>query len=132
MLIAPPSAVKQLSWRAPDTIATMSRKQIVAFAGTVIILVMAGALIYEAFDIHDPKPFPIDPEMLLYMFGSMMVLCVGTVALIVPLLNLNLSFSGMLPLSLLGLPHISMQRRQPFEVERLLFSPPLSVTSLRI
>ncbi len=110
----------------------MSRKQIVAFAGTVIILVMAGALIYEAFDIHDPKPFPIDPEMLLYMFGSMMVLCVGTVALIVPLLNLNLSFSGMLPLSLLGLPHISMQRRQPFEVERLLFSPPLSVTSLRI
>ncbi len=113
----------------------MSRKHIVALAVTGLMLAMFGVLLYEAFDIfdlHDTQPFPVDPEVPLFMLGSMLVLCIGTVALTVRLLEVCLVLSELLPLGLLGLMRSSMRRVPAFEVERLLFSPPRSVTALRI
>jgi hypothetical protein len=108
------------------------RKRIIGFAVAAFVFVMAAALIYEAFDIHDPKPFLIDPEFLLMMLSSTLLFCVGVAALIRCLVSFCLSLSELLPLEFLGLSHSSIFRYETFELERLLFSPPLSVTSLRI
>jgi hypothetical protein len=40
----------------------VSRKDIVVLVVAVIISVMVGSTIFEVFDVHDTKPFPIDPE----------------------------------------------------------------------
>ena len=110
----------------------VSWKRIIGFALAVLIAVMMGALIYEAFDIHDTKPFPVDPEILLMMLSSMLIFCVGIAALVRRLFSLDLSLSELLPLGLLGLSRSSTHQREAFERERLLFSPPLSGISLRI
>jgi hypothetical protein len=110
----------------------VSRKFIIAFAVCAILMVMVGAMVYEAFDIHDPKPFPIDPEFLVYTLGAVLVLCLGTMVLTVGLLSFYFSLSDLLVYGLLELARGSSRRYQAFEVERLLFSPPLSVISLRI
>ena len=107
-------------------------KRMIGLAVAVMISVMVGALIYEVFDIHDVKPFWVDPEFLLMMLCSMLIFCVGVPALIRRLLSLGLSLSKLLPLGLLGLSRSSARRHDAFELERLLFSPPLSATSLRI
>jgi hypothetical protein len=104
----------------------------IGFAVSALIMVMVGALIYEFFDIHDTKPFPIDPEFLLMMLSSTLIFCVGIPALIRRLFSLDLSLSRLLPLGLLGLSRCSTHQHETFERERLLFSPPLSVISLRI
>ena len=104
----------------------------IGFAVAAFAFVMAGALIYEAFDIHDSKPFFIDPEFLLMMLSSTLIFCVGIAALIRRLFSFCLSLSELLPFEFLGLSHCSIFRYEAFEIERLLFSPPLSVTSLRI
>jgi hypothetical protein len=109
----------------------MSRRHIIALLAVAIIAVMVGALVYEAFDIHDPKPFPIDPEFLLMMFSGLLALCLSTVVLAIRLLGFYF-FSELLPPGLLDLSRGSSRRYQAFDVERLLFSPPLSATSLRI
>ncbi|MHB8389331.1 MAG: hypothetical protein ACYDBH_07085 [Acidobacteriaceae bacterium] len=110
----------------------VSWKRIIGSIVTVMISVMVGALIYEAFDIHDTKPFWIDPEFLLMMLSSMLILCFGIAALVRRLFSLDLSLSDLLPLGLLGLSQSSAHEQEAFERERLLFSPPLSVTALRI
>src|SRR5258708_11814137 len=110
----------------------VSRKLIIGFVVCAIVMVMLGAMVYEAFDIHDPKPFPIDPEFLVYMLGAVLVLCLGTAVLTVGLLSFYFSLSDLLVYGLLTLVSGSSRRYQTFEVERLLFSPPLSVISLRI
>ena len=110
----------------------VSRRFIIAFVVCSIVIVMVGAMVYEAFDIHDPKPFPIDPEFLVYMLGAVLMLCLGTAALTVGLLSFYFSLSDLLVYGLLKLVPGSSRRYQTFEVERLLFSPPLSVISLRI
>lgn len=108
------------------------RRRIVAFVVVAILMVMVGAMVYEVFDIHDPKPFPIDPEFLVYMFSTILVLCLGTVVLTVGLLNFYLSLLELLQFRLLnpmpGLRH----RYEAFEIEHILFSPPLSTATLRI
>jgi hypothetical protein len=93
---------------------------------------MAGALVYEAFDIHDPKPFLIDPEFLLMMLSSVLILCVGITVLIRGVYSFCLSLTELLPTGAFGISFRSAFSRDPFEIERLLFSPPLRVTSLRI
>jgi hypothetical protein len=108
------------------------RKRIIGFVVAAFVFVMAGALIYGAFDIHDWKPFLIDPEFLLMMLSSTLLFCVGIAALIRCLVSFCLCLSELLPLEFLGLSHRSIFRYETFELERLLFSPPLSVTSLRI
>ena len=108
------------------------RKRMIGFAVAAFVFVMAGALIYEAFDIHDWKPFLIDPEFLLMMLSSTLLFCIGIAALSHCLFSLCLSLSELLSIEFLGLSHGSIFRYETFELERLLFSPPLSVTSLRI
>ncbi len=110
----------------------VSRKSIVAFAVTALMLAMLAVLMYKAFDVHDMQPFPIDPEVPLFMLGSMLVLCIGTVALSVGLLRFCLLLAEFLPLRALGCWRWSLAWRQGFEFERLLFSPPCIVISLRI
>lgn len=110
----------------------VSRRLIVAFVVAAILMVMVGAMVYEAFDIHDPRPFPIDPEFLVYMVSAVLVLCLGTVVLTVSLLNFYLSLSELLPLKLLNLTPGLRHQYEAFEVEHILFSPPLSATTLRI
>jgi hypothetical protein len=110
----------------------MSRRHIVAFFTIAIVMVMAGALVYEAFDIHDPKPYLIDPEFLLMMFSGLMAICLSTVVLAVNLLGFYFLFSELLSRGLLDLIRGSWYRHQVFEAEHFLFSPPLSATSLRI
>jgi hypothetical protein len=111
----------------------MCRKRILVFAVVAIISVMMGALVYEAFDIHDTKPFPIDPEIVLIMLDSLLVVCLSTVVLTVSRLATFFSLvSELLPFGPSGLMPGLWHPRQSFEVERLLFSPPLSAISLRI
>jgi hypothetical protein len=110
----------------------VSRKFIIGFVVCAILVVMVGAMVYEAFDIHDPKPFLIDPEFLVYMLGAVLVLCLGTAVLTVGLLSFYFSLAELLVNWLLKLVPGSSRRYQAFEVERLLFSPPLRVISLRI
>lgn len=110
----------------------VSRRHMLAFFTFAIITVMVGALVYEAFDIHDTKPFPIDPEFLLMMFSGLLALCLSTVLLAIRLLGFYFLCSERLPHLLSNSTLGSCRRYQAFEVERLLFSPPLSATALRI
>jgi hypothetical protein len=109
----------------------MCRKRILGFVVAAFVVVMAGALVYEAFDIHDPKPFLIDPEFLLMMLSSALIFCVGITALIRGLCS-YLAFAELLPVGTFGVSSRTAFQRESFELNRLLFSPPLSVTSLRI
>jgi hypothetical protein len=110
----------------------MSRRHMIALIAVAIIAVMLGALVYEVFDVHDTKPFPIDPEFLVMMSSGLLALCLSTVALAIRLLGFYFLFSELLPHGLLGSMPGSWRRYQTFEVERLLFAPPLSALSLRI
>jgi hypothetical protein len=103
-----------------------------AFVTVAIIAVIIGALVYEAFDIHDPKPFPIDPEFLLMMFSGLLTLCLSTVLLAIRLLGIYFLCSELVQHFLSNSMPSSCRRYQAFEIERLLFSPPLSATALRI
>jgi hypothetical protein len=108
------------------------RKRMIGFAVVAFVFVMAAALIYGAFDIHDWKPYLIDPEFLLMMLSTTLIFCVGISALVRCLFSFCLYLSELLPLEFPGLSVCSNFRYEAFEIERLLFSPPLSVTSLRI
>ena len=110
----------------------MRWKRIIGLTVTAFVFMMAGALIYEVFDIHDPKPFFIDPEFLLMMLSSMLIFCVGIAALIRRLYSFCLFLSELLPLGIFGLLFSSTFQHETFDLEHLLFSPPLGVTSLRI
>jgi hypothetical protein len=110
----------------------MCRKRILGFAVAVFVFMMAGALVYKAFDIHDPRSLFIDPEFLLMMLSSMLIFCVGMPALIRRLCSFCLFLSELLPLGIFGLSFSSIFHYETFELQRLLFSPPQRVISLRI
>ena len=84
------------------------RKRMIGFAVAAFVFVMAAALIYGAFDIHDWKPYLIDPEFLLMMLSSTLIFCVGISALIRCLLTFCLYLSELLPLELRGLSDCSI------------------------
>lgn len=107
-------------------------KRIIGLAVGVLMMGMVGVLIYKVLDIHDTKQFGVDPELPLMMLSSMLIFCVGIAVLIRRLFSFRLSLSEMLPMGLLGLSHGAWRQRETFERKRLLFSPPLSATSLRI
>jgi len=109
----------------------MSRRLIVAFVAIAIITIWMGALVYETFDIHDPKPFPIDPEFLVMTCSALLALCLSTV-LAIRLFGLCLLFLELLSQGLSELAPVLWLRYRTFEVERFLFSPPLTASSLRI
>ncbi len=108
------------------------RKRILGFAVAALVFVMAAALIYEVFDIHDPKPFFTDPEYLLMMLSSMLIFCIGIPTLGRSLCCFWVFLSELLPRRIFCLFFSSTLHSGKFEIEHLLFSPPLSLTSLRI
>lgn len=110
----------------------MYRRHILAFVALAILTVTVGALVYEAFDIHDPKPFPIDPEFLVMMCCGVLALCLSTFVLASRLLGFYFLFTELVLHALLDSAPGSWSTYQTFEAERLLFSPPLSAISLRI
>lgn len=107
----------------------MDRKRIIAFAVVIIVAVIVGASIYEAFDIHDTKPFPIDPEFLLIMLSCLLTLCLSTLFLTLPLRKLFLTMVVFLPRPL---QRAAFSWSNAFEDAPVLFSPPLCPISLRI
>ncbi len=107
----------------------MDRKRIIAFAVVLIIAVIVGASIYETFDIHDPKPFLIDPEFLLIMLSCLLTMCLSILLLPLPLPKLFLLIFHFLRNPLKS---AAFSWRNVSEDARLLFSPPLSSLSLRI
>ncbi len=104
----------------------------IGFAVAVLVFLMVGALIYEACDIHDPKPFFTDPECLLLLLSSMLIFCVGIVASVRCLYSFCLALIELLPLGISGLSFSWNFQHGTFDFEHLLFSPPRGVTSLRI
>lgn len=107
------------------------RNRILALVVFSLMLLMLGALLYKAFDFGDTKPFGVDPEFPLFVLGSLLLLCVGVVALSVrratdsPKSSKTTSEYPKLTLRIIG-------RCEVFGVEHLLFSPPLPVLSLRV
>lgn len=96
------------------------------------MLAMVAVLLYEAFDIHDTQPFGVDPELPLFMLGSMLVLCIGILVLIARLIASRLSESKVSSFWVLGIPPDVQRLSHLFEAEWLLFSPPKAILSLRI
>ena len=110
----------------------MSRSRILAFVMSGLLLAMAGVLLYQAFDIHDTQPFGVDPELPLFMLGSLIVLCIGVVAAVMRLLERHLSDLKTVPTKFLDLLLRVIGRGWAVEIEWLLFSPPRQIISLRI
>lgn len=110
----------------------VSRKRTLAFIVAGLMLAMLCVLLYKAFDIHDTQPLGIDPELPLFMLGSQLLLCIGVLVLIARLLASSLSKSKALPLWFSVVPVSLTSLGRAFEVERLLFSPPLDITSFRV
>jgi hypothetical protein len=110
-------------------LAAMGRKRIIAFAVVAIVAIIVCASIYETFDIHDTKPFPIDPEFLLMMLSSALTVCLSILLLSRPLFKLFSLIFGFVHHALKA---VCSSRRYLFQDARLLFSPPLSPISLRI
>jgi len=107
----------------------VGRKLFIALAVIAVIAVMVGAPLYEILDIHDTKLFLIDPEFLLTTVSSLLALCLSVVLLALPCFVLALALTYVLAFQL-SLPAFS--HRSGFQDDRLLFSPPRSILSLRI
>jgi len=105
------------------------RKFIIAFVVIAVIAVMVGAPLCEIFDIHDTKPLPIDPEFLLMTVSSLLAVCLSVVLLALPCFVFALALTYVLAFQL-SLP--ALFYRSGFQDDRLLFSPPRSILSLRI
>jgi hypothetical protein len=114
------------------TLLIMCRKRILGVVVAAFVFLMAGALVYEALDIHDPKPFLIDPEFLLMMLSSVLIFCIGIAGLIRGVHSFSSSLAELLSIKIFGVWFSSTFQNESFEIELLLFSPPPSVTALRI
>ncbi len=110
----------------------MPRKRLLAFVVTGLLLVMLGALLYEAFDIGDTQPFGVDPEVPLFMLGSLLLLCIGAAILAVRRASDSLASSIIISFEYPRLALKVIGQCEAFCAEHLLFSPPLSVISLRV
>lgn len=110
----------------------MSRNRILALVFTGLLLVMLGALFYKAFDIHDTQPFGVDPELPLFMLGSMLLLCIGVLVVIARLVTSRLNQSKVSSFWFLSIPLDVQRLSHLFEAEWLLFSPPKTMISRRI
>nr|MBW4029025.1 hypothetical protein [Acidobacteriota bacterium] len=81
---------------------------------------------------HDTQPFGVDPELPLFMLGSMVLLCIGILVLIARLVASRLSESKVSSFWFWGVPPDVQRLSNIFEAEWLLFSPPKTIISLRI
>jgi hypothetical protein len=107
----------------------MSRKMILGIAVLAIVALVVGAPIHEAFDSHDTKPFPVDPEYIMMGMGSLLAVSLSVALLAAPCLGF--AFAVAYALTLWFRPS-ALSWRSSFDHKRLLFSPPQSTVSLRI
>ena len=63
----------------------MSKKIILWVAVGTVVSIMLFALVYGLFDIHDTKPFPIDPESAIFIASALLVLSLRVLLIRVPL-----------------------------------------------
>jgi len=110
----------------------VSWRRILALIALAVIVVMMGALVHEIFDIHDRTPFPIDPEFPTMACCYALGLCLSVVVTTVCLLGFYFIFAKLLLCGLLKSTSNFWRHYCVFDIERLLFSPPLVPTSLRI
>ena len=108
---------------------TMGRKRLLTIVVLAIFSMMMGAAIYEIFDIHDPKPFPIDPEFLIMNLGFFLALCLSVVLLTLP--SLKRALTSVLGL-LFGQIRFTLKSLWAFERSIKIFSPPQSPVLMRI
>ena len=88
---------------------------------------MLFAAIYGVFDVHDTKPFPVDPESAILFASALLTLSFRVLLISIPLLASLLFLAAWLcPLFALETPSLEQPKPEPF------ISPPLIATSLRI
>lgn len=108
------------------------RARILAVIVTVLLLGLACILIHQTLDLHDMQAFGIEPELPLFLIGSLVLLCVGTVVLLERILA-SLSKGSSELSQWLQHPLPAKQGGLPIpEAALLLFSPPSEISSLRI
>ena len=93
---------------------------------------MLGMLVYEGFDFGDTQPFGVDPELPLFLLGSLLLLCIGVSVLTVRRASESI---GDLKIAPSEYPERALRVIGSCEAsctEHLLFSPPLPVLSLRV
>ena len=105
----------------PCTLRTVPRNRILALVVVGLLLVMLGALLYEAFDFGDMQPFGVDPEVPLFMLGSLLLLCIGDVVLAVRRASDSLASAKVAPLDYPRLALRVIGRCEAFGIEHLLF-----------
>jgi hypothetical protein len=127
-LTAPPGHTCNL----PCTLMPVPRNRILAFVVVSLLLVMLGVLLYEVFDIGDTQPFGVDPEVPLFMLGSLLLLCIGAVVLAVRRASDSLGSLKVIQFECLRLVLRAIGRCEVFGSEHLLFSPPLGILSFRV
>lgn len=112
----------------------MSGRRVLALVALALIVVMMGALVHEIFDFHDTRPFAVDPEFPAMACSFLVALCFTVAVSTVCLLSFCILYFC-LKAFLRGFPQSPLESSgifRSFEIERLLFSPPLAFTSLRI
>lgn len=108
----------------------VSRNRILVLVVTGILVLMAGVLLYKAFDVQDTRAFGVDPEIPLFMLSSLALLCLGAVAV-----RGTSDLRGKLNVAAFERPKPIWNPLGPlaaFCQEHLLFSPPLAILSLRV
>ena len=105
----------------------MSKKVILWMVLGALVGIMLVAFIYGVFDIHDTKPFPVDPESAILIASALLTLSFRVLLIQLPLIG-PLMLLGGLVCPLFAREHPSLERPKPEPV----ISPPLVATSLRI
>lgn len=112
----------------------MSGRRIAALFALTFVVLMMGALVCKVLDFHDTRPFPIDPEFPAMVCCFLVALCFSVAATTACLFSFSFLYFC-LKVFLRGFPQSALETWgifRSFEIERLLFSPPLAFTSLRI
>jgi uncharacterized membrane protein len=109
----------------------MPKNHIIGLIIALLLFVVLAATVHEVFDVGDNTPLTSDPEFALISLGIMMVVSLG-VALVTVCSARHLTRSKEVKGLFSAFAHDCVSRAQAFEIERLLFSPPLTATSLRV
>lgn len=105
----------------------MSKKIILWLILGALVGIMLFALIYGLFDVHDTKPFPVDPESAILIASALLTLSFRVLLIQFPLIgSLMLLAAWVCPLIAREISSLERAKPEPF------ISPPPIATSLRI
>ena len=105
----------------------VSKKVILWMVVGAVVGIMLFAFIYGVFDIHDTKPFPVDPESAVLIASALLALSFRVLLIQIPLIgSLMLIAAWLRPLFAHEHPSLESPEPDPF------ISPPLIAISLRI